>query len=66
MTYPWEWLGELSVIPAFACFLAGVLAGMLLTLAVIAFAACLPPASGPGRNTHKPKTGKERSNERTR
>ena len=37
--YTTEWISELSVIPAFACFLAGVLAGMVLTLSIIASAA---------------------------
>ena len=35
MAYAWEWLGELAVIPAGECFLAGVLAGMALTLGIV-------------------------------
>jgi len=34
--YPWEWLSDLAVIPAWECFLTGLLAGMALTLAVMA------------------------------
>lgn len=36
MYYKWEWLSDLAVIPAWECFLVGVLVGMLLTLAVLA------------------------------
>lgn len=36
MTYSWEWLSDLALIPAWECFLAGVFIGMILTLAVIA------------------------------
>ena len=36
MYYKWEWLSDLAVIPAWECFLAGVLSGMLLTLTVLA------------------------------
>ena len=36
MTYSWEWLSDLALIPAWECFLAGVLIGMVLTLAIIA------------------------------
>lgn len=28
--YPWEWLSDLAIIPAWECFLAGVLAGCLI------------------------------------
>lgn len=37
MTYQWEWLSDLRLIPAWECFLAGVLAGMILTLAIISW-----------------------------
>ena len=33
--YSWEWLSDLALIPAWECFLAGVLAGTVLTLLVI-------------------------------
>ncbi len=36
MYYEWEWLSDLAIIPAWECYLAGVLTGMLLTLAVLA------------------------------
>lgn len=36
MTYSWEWLSDLALIPAWECFLAGVLIGMVLALAIIA------------------------------
>ena len=36
MTYSWEWLSDLALIPAWECFLTGVLIGMILTLAIIA------------------------------
>lgn len=32
-----ELIRELEIIPAWECFLAGVLAGMALTLAILAF-----------------------------
>ncbi len=35
MYYQYEWLSDLAIIPAFECFVAGVLVGMLVTLAVI-------------------------------
>lgn len=38
MYYEWEWLSDLAIIPAWECYLAGVLTGMLLTLAVVAWA----------------------------
>ncbi len=36
MYYEWEWLSDLAIIPAWELFLAGVLIGMVLTLAIIA------------------------------
>lgn len=36
MTYQWEWLSDLAIIPAWECFLVGVLVGMIVTLTVIA------------------------------
>ncbi len=36
MTYSWEWLSDLALIPAWEIFLAGIIVGMLLALAVIA------------------------------
>jgi len=36
MTYSWEWLSDLAIIPAWECVLAGVLIGMVLTLVIIA------------------------------
>lgn len=38
MYYEFEWLSDLAVIPAWECYLAGVLTGMLLALAVVAWA----------------------------
>lgn len=38
MYYEWEWLSDLAIIPAWECFLAGLVLGMLLTLAVISWA----------------------------
>lgn len=34
MTYSWEWLSDLAIIPAWECFVAGVLVGMIITLAI--------------------------------
>ncbi len=36
MTYQWEWLSDLAIIPAWERFLVGVLVGMIVTLTVIA------------------------------
>ena len=36
MTYQWEWLSDLAIIPAWECFLVGFLVGMVVTLTVIA------------------------------
>lgn len=36
MYYQWEWLSDLAIIPAWECFLIGILIGMLVTLCVIA------------------------------
>lgn len=36
MTYSWEWLSDLALIPAWECFIVGVLIGMIFTLAIIA------------------------------
>ncbi len=36
MYYEWEWLSDLAIIPAWECYLAGVLTGILIALAVIA------------------------------
>ena len=36
MTYQWEWLSDLAIIPAWECFIAGVIVGMIVTLTVIA------------------------------
>jgi len=36
MYYEWEWLSDLAIIPAWECFLVGILIGMLVTLIVIA------------------------------
>lgn len=36
MYYQWEWLSDLAIIPAWECYLAGVVTGILLTLAVLA------------------------------
>ena len=35
MLYRGEWLSDLALIPAWECFLAGLLLGMLVTLAII-------------------------------
>ena len=35
MTYSWEWLSDLAIIPAWECFIVGVLVGMIATLVVI-------------------------------
>lgn len=37
MYYQYEWLSDLAIIPAWECFLAGVMIGMLVTLAVFFF-----------------------------
>ena len=34
MYYNWEWLSDLAIIPAWECFLAGVIVGMIITLAI--------------------------------
>lgn len=34
MVYRWEWLSDLAIIPAWECFLAGVIVGMLITIAI--------------------------------
>lgn len=34
MTYEWEWLSDLAIIPAWECFLVGVLIGMVIVLAI--------------------------------
>lgn len=34
MYYKWEWLSDLAIIPAWECFLAGLLLGIVLTLAI--------------------------------
>ena len=34
MYYQWEWLSDLAIIPAWECFLVGVLVGMLIALIV--------------------------------
>lgn len=36
MYYQWEWLSDLAIIPAWECFLAGILIGILIALLVIA------------------------------
>lgn len=36
MTYSWEWLSDLAIIPAWELFLAGVLVGIVLTLGIMA------------------------------
>lgn len=38
MYYEWEWLSDLAIIPAWECFLAGVLVGILIALAVVVWA----------------------------
>jgi hypothetical protein len=35
MYYQWEWLSDLAIIPAWECFLAGILIGILIALLVI-------------------------------
>jgi len=35
MYYKWEWLSDLAIIPAWECFIVGVLVGILITLLVI-------------------------------
>jgi len=35
MYYEFEWLSDLAIIPAWECFLAGLLLGILLTLFVM-------------------------------
>ena len=35
MYYQWEWLSDLAIIPAWECFIVGVLVGILITLLVI-------------------------------
>ena len=37
MYYEYEWLSDLAIIPAWECFLSGVLVGMLVALAVIIY-----------------------------
>lgn len=37
MYYQYEWLSDLAIIPAWECFLAGVMIGMLVALAVFFF-----------------------------
>ena len=34
MTYQWEWVSDLAIIPAFELFLAGVLVGAAITLII--------------------------------
>jgi len=34
MTYPWEWLSDLAIIPAFELFLAGMLVGAAIALII--------------------------------
>ena len=36
MYYELEWMSDLAIIPAWECVLVGFLAGMIVTLAVIA------------------------------
>lgn len=36
MTYSWEWLSDLAIIPAWECVLVGVLVGIVLTLGIMA------------------------------
>ena len=38
MYYQWEWLSDLAIIPAWECFLVGAALGIMVTLAVIAWA----------------------------
>ena len=35
MYYQYEWLSDLAIIPAFECFVAGVIVGAVITLAII-------------------------------
>ena len=35
MYYQWEWLSDLAIIPAWECFIVGLLVGILITLLVI-------------------------------
>lgn len=35
MYYQYEWLSDLRIIPAWECFLAGIIVGMLVTLIVV-------------------------------
>ena len=35
MIYAQEWLSDLRIIPAWECFLAGVILGMIITLAIL-------------------------------
>ncbi len=34
MYYEWEWLSDLAIIPAWECFVVGLLVGVLVTLLV--------------------------------
>ena len=34
MTYSWEWLSDLALIPAWEIFLAGVIVGIVLALGI--------------------------------
>lgn len=34
MYYQYEWLSDLAIIPAWECFLVGVLVGMVIALAI--------------------------------
>lgn len=34
MYYEFEWLSDLAIIPAWECFLAGLLLGMVIVLAI--------------------------------
>lgn len=35
MYYQWEWLSDLAIIPAWECFVVGLLVGIIITLLVI-------------------------------
>lgn len=35
MTYQWEWLSDLAIIPAWECFLIGALVGAIITGIII-------------------------------
>lgn len=35
MTYSWEWLGDLAIIPAFELFIAGVLVGAAIIIILL-------------------------------